>query len=84
MGDLYGISNAVMEANSLHGQIALNEELAKKNYNDALDKFNTNIKNQKTGDSQSNKIEEAEDAPDLGALYQTGKGIYRDDRDLDF
>lgn len=76
MGDLYGISNAVMEANSLHGQIALNEELAKKNYNDALDKFNTNIKNQKGGDSQSNKIEEAEDAPDLGALYQTGKGIY--------
>jgi len=76
MGDLYGISNAVMEANSLHGQIALNEELAKKNYNDALTKFNTNIKNQKSGDSQSNKIEEAEDAPDLGALYQTGKGIY--------
>ena len=76
MGDLYGISNAVMEANSLHGQIALNEELAKKNYTDALNTFNKNIKDQKSGDSQSNKIESAEDAPDLGALYQTGKGIY--------
>ena len=76
MGDLYGISNAVMEANSLHGQIALNEELAKKNYDDAFDKFNTRIKNQKSGDSQSNEISEAEDLPTLNSVYQLGNGIY--------
>lgn len=76
MGDLYGISNAVMEANSLHGQIALNEELAKTNYKNALDKFHDNIRKQKTGDSQKNEISEAEDLPTIGAAVQTGQGIY--------
>lgn len=76
MGDLYGISNAVMEANSLHGQIALNEEVAQRNYQNALDKFNKTIKDAKSADSTANDKEYAEDLPELNSVYQTGAGLY--------
>jgi hypothetical protein len=42
--DMYGISNAVMEANSLHGQIGLEASLAQDKYHAALDKFNLALK----------------------------------------
>ena len=45
--DMYGISNAVMEANSLHGQIGLEASLASDKYHAALDKFNERIRTQK-------------------------------------
>ncbi len=74
--DMYGISQSVMEANTLHGQIALNEELAQQKYQLAQEKFNQKIKDAKASDSQSNEISEASDLPDLNALYVTGKGVY--------
>ena len=74
--DMYGISQSVMEANTLHGQIALNEELAQQKYQLAQEKFNKTIKDAKANDSQSNEISEASDLPDLNALYVTGKGVY--------
>jgi hypothetical protein len=74
--EMYGIANSVMEANTLHGQIALNEELAQQKYQIAQEKFNKTIKDAKANDSQSNEISEASDLPDLNALYVTGKGVY--------
>jgi len=76
MGDLYGISNAVMEANSLHGQIALQAQLASDNYDRAVKTFNDRIKEQKKNDSQSNNIDDAEDLGSLNSVYQVGRGIY--------
>ena len=73
--DMYGISNAVMEANSLHGQMALQNDLAQEKYQVALGKFNDRIKNEKANDSQSNEIDEAKDLPELASVYQIGKGI---------
>ena len=73
--DMYGISNAVMEANSLHGQMALQNDLAQEKYQDALDKFNQRIKSEKSNDSQSNEVDEAKDLPELASIYQIGKGI---------
>jgi hypothetical protein len=74
--DMYGISNSVMEANTLHGQIALNEEVAKSNYKTALDKFHKTIKDAKASDSTANDKEIGEDLPTIGAAVQTGQGIY--------
>jgi len=76
MGDLYGISNAVMEANSLHGQIALQSQLASEQYDAAVKKFNDRIKEQKLNDTQSNNISDAEDLGSLNSAYQVGRGIY--------
>lgn len=73
---MYGISNAVMEANSLHGQIGLEASLAQDKYHSALDKFNNKIKTQKANDSQSNNISDAEDLTSLQSVYTTGRGIY--------
>jgi hypothetical protein len=73
--DMYGISNAVMEANTLHGQIALNQEVAQSNYKDALDKFHKKIRDAKSSDSTANDKEIAEDLPDLSNVYQVGKGV---------
>lgn len=74
--DMYGISNAVMEANSLHGQIGLEASLAQDKYHSALDKFNNTIKTQKANDSQANNISDAEDLTSLQSVYITGRGIY--------
>jgi len=74
--DMYGISNAVMEANSLHGQIGLEASLAQDKYHTALDKFNNRIKTQKANDSQANNISDAEDLTSLQSIYTTGRGIY--------
>jgi len=73
---MYGISNAVMEANSLHGQIGLEASLAQDKYHSALDKFNDKIKTQKANDSQANNISDAEDLTSLQSVYTTGRGIY--------
>jgi hypothetical protein len=75
MGDIYGVSNAVMEANSLHGQIALNAQLAKTNYQSKLDSFHKTIRDAKSKDSTANDEEIGKDLPDLGNVYQVGKGI---------
>ena len=74
--DMYGKSNAVMEANSLHGQIGLEASLAQDKYHAALDKFNLAIKNQKANDSQANNVSDAEDLTSLQSIYTTGRGIY--------
>lgn len=73
--DMYGISSAVMEANTLHGQIALNQEVAKSNYKDAVDKFHKTIRDAKASDSTANDEEIGKDLPDLANLYQVGKGV---------
>ena len=41
--DMYGISNAVMEANSLHGQIALEAQNQANAYGIEKEKFNQKI-----------------------------------------
>lgn len=74
--DMYGISNAVMEANSLHGQIALHSQLASEKYEMAVKTFNDRIKEQKLNDTQSNNIKDAEDLGSLNSAYQVGRGIY--------
>ena len=76
MGDLYGISDAIMHANSLHGQMALHEQLARENYDLAVGRFNDAITKQKQEDSQTNEVKDAEDLPDLNSAYQAGRGIY--------
>lgn len=73
---MYGISNAVMEANSLHGQIGLEASLAQDKYHSALEKFNNKIKTQKANDSQANNISDTEDLTSLQSIYTTGRGIY--------
>ena len=73
--EMLGISNEVMEANSFHGQIALNAQLAKEKLDTQTTAFNKAIKDQKSGDSSSNLEEEAKDAPTLNAVYNLGKGV---------
>lgn len=73
MGDIYGISNSVMEANSLHGQLALERQEQLSNYQTALDKFHKKIKDEKTGDSDTNLVDEGKDAPTLSSVYDIGR-----------
>jgi len=73
MGDIYGISNSVMEANSLHGQLALERQEQLSNYQTALDKFHKRIKDEKTGDNETNLESEAKDAPTLSSVYDLGR-----------
>ena len=73
MGDIYGISNSVMEANSLHGQLALERQEQLSNYQTALDKFHKKIKDEKTGDSDTNLESEGKDAPTLSSVYDLGR-----------
>tara|TARA_R110002012_G_scaffold826_3_gene3677 strand:+ start:1789 stop:2847 length:1059 start_codon:yes stop_codon:yes gene_type:complete len=76
MSDMYGISNAIMEQNSLHGQLALNREAASSDFNTELDKFNTKIKDRHMGDTSQTEFDVAKDLPDINDGLQAGKGVY--------
>lgn len=73
---MYGISNAIMHANSLHGQIALNEERAALDYQSKLTDFNNKIRDRQKEDSTDTEFDVAKDLPDLNDALQTGKGVY--------
>lgn len=76
MADMYGISNAVMEANSLHGQIALEAQNQANAYGIEKEKFNQKIKDAQSKDKQDNFIEGGENLGELHSVYQIGAGIY--------
>ena len=69
--DIYGVSNAVNEANSLHGQIALAKEMAETNYQAKLLEFNNKIRERHQEDSKDTSEDVAKDLPDLNDAYQT-------------
>ena len=74
--DMYGISQAAMEADSLHGRIALERQNAKDKYDAAVKVFNARIQQQKSGDSQKNEEDIAKDSLNVSSAYGTGRGIY--------
>ena len=69
--DIYGVSNAVNEQNSLHGQIALAKQLAETDYQAKLTEFNNKIRDRHTEDSKDTSEDVAKDLPDLNDAYQT-------------
>ncbi len=74
--EMYGISDAIMHANSLHGQIALNEEKASLDYQSKLTDFNNKIRDRQKEDSSDTEFDVAKDLPDLNDGIQSGKGVY--------
>jgi len=76
MGDIYGITNAVMEQNSLHGRLALANELAQSDYQTKLTNFNNKIRDIHKDDSTTTRDDVIEDLPDLNDAYMSAKGTY--------
>ena len=76
MGDMYGISNSVMEANSLHGQIALEREQRQSDYAAKLTAFNQGIKDARGKDTSTNEGDIAGNVSDVQKVYNVGSGIY--------
>ena len=76
MGDMYGISDATMEANSLHGQIALGNQQRNIDYGKQVTAYKKNIKDTKSSDTTTNESELAGNASDIQKTYDVGKGIY--------
>jgi hypothetical protein len=75
MGDIYGITNAVMEQNSLHGRIALANELAQSDYQTKLTNFNNKLRDIHKDDSTTTRDDVVEDLPDLNDAYMSAKGL---------
>lgn len=73
---MYGISNAVMEANSLHGQIELERENRLNDYNKRLNEFHDTIRKTKQGDNTETDKDTAENVGDVQDVITSGKGIY--------
>lgn len=76
MGDIYGITNAVMEQNSLHGRLALANELAQSDYQTKLTNFNNKLRDIHKDDSTTTRDDVVEDLPDLNDAYMSAKGTY--------
>ncbi len=76
MSDMYGISNAVMEQNSLHGQIALERENRQANFKKRKDAFDAIIKSTKGADNTATEKDTAENVSDIQQVITTGKGIF--------
>lgn len=76
MGDMYGISDATMEANSLHGQIALGNQQRNIDYGKKVTAYKKNIKDTKSSDTTTNESELAGNVSDLQKAYDIGNGIY--------
>tara|TARA_R110000796_G_scaffold157650_2_gene274334 strand:+ start:188 stop:1252 length:1065 start_codon:yes stop_codon:yes gene_type:complete len=76
MGDMYGISDATMEANSLHGQIALGNQQRNIDYGNKLTAYKKGIKDTKSSDTTTNESELVGNVSDLQKTYDVGKGIY--------
>lgn len=74
--DMYGISSAAMDADSLHGKIALERQNAQDKYDAATKLFNQRIQTQKQNDSRENDEDIAKDSLNLQSIYGTGKGVY--------
>tara|TARA_R110000737_G_scaffold17688_6_gene35488 strand:- start:2357 stop:3490 length:1134 start_codon:yes stop_codon:yes gene_type:complete len=72
MGDIYGISNSVAEANALHGQVELQREQAAQDFQTKLGKFHDAIKTQKKDDQQVNDRSELSDAGSVSKVYNIG------------
>jgi len=76
MADMYGISNAVMEQNSLHGQIELERENRQLAYNKKLTAFNNTIKKTKAGDNTETEKDTGENVGDIQDVITASKGLY--------
>ena len=76
MGDIYGISDSVMEANSLHGQISLQRENQKLKYGVALKKFNDGVKDARNNDTSINDSSMIGNVSDVQKVYNVGSGVY--------
>tara|TARA_R110002167_G_scaffold16160_6_gene63653 strand:+ start:792 stop:1742 length:951 start_codon:yes stop_codon:yes gene_type:complete len=76
MTEMYGISSAVNEANSLHGQIALQRENQELKYGIALKKFNDGIKNARANDKSVNDSSILGNTSDIQKAYNVGSGVY--------
>ena len=72
MGDIYGISNSIAEANALHGKIALESEQRQSDYQAALTNFQNGIKAQKTNDTSENDKSIASDGATVSKVYNVG------------
>ena len=72
MGDIYGISNSIAEANALHGKIALEKEQRQSDYQTALTNFQNGIKNQKANDTTTNDESIASDGATVSKVYNVG------------
>ncbi len=73
---MYGISNAVMEQNSLHGQIQMSEQKAAMDYQNDLQEFNKKIKDRQGEDSSTTKQDVVMDLPDINDAMQSTKAAY--------
>jgi len=73
--DMYGISNAVMEENTLHGRMANERAAAQANFKIAQTAFNKTIADTKGRDTSRNETEEATNVSDIQNVIMTGKGI---------
>ena len=76
MGDIYGISDSVMEANSLHGQIALQRENQQLKYGAKLKKFNDGVKAARANDTSINDSSMIGNVSDVQKVYNVGSGVY--------
>ena len=72
--DMYGISNAVMEENTLHGRMANERAARQANLKVANTAFNQTIRDTKGRDSTANETTEAENVSDIQNVIMTGKG----------
>jgi hypothetical protein len=75
--DMYGISNAVMEENTLHGRAALEKAQREADLKIATGVFNQTIRDTKSRDTTANEKTEAENVSDIQNVIQTGKGLVR-------
>lgn len=73
---MYGISSAVNEANSLHGQIALQRENQELKFGAKLKKFNDGIKNARANDKSVNDSSILGNTSDIQKVYNVGAGVY--------
>ena len=73
--DMYGISNAVMEENTLHGRMANERAAAQANFKIAQTAFNKTIADTKGRDTTRNETEEATNVSDIQNVIMSGKGI---------
>lgn len=73
---MYGISNAVMEQNSLHGQIQMSEQKAAMDYQNDLQEFNKKLRDRAGEDSSDTKKDVVLDLPDINDAMQSTKAAY--------
>ena len=72
---MYGISNSVMQENTLHGQIDLEREMRQGQFNQASETFKKNIKDTRGRDTSTNEDDTASNVSDIQKAYNVGTGL---------